>query len=281
MYSRLYNLWFIDHRARLHLYVASGVVAFLYGVANNLLLGRSERQVTWETLELLCVSVLGFTIVYCTRDEWKAVERRWVASKKGRLMLVFVGATVLILSTLIPRSPLLFYHEIPPKLSDIRATINTAETQRTILPPSQIAQFKKTIVATSPSVADYWTTMAAVINYQSLVNQMRGEAPDPAAVSSRCLGFTSGGNVLSYNNSFSGGDVSNCVVDLDEEQFHNITFHNSVIRYHGGPVILENVKFVNCRFVLELSAKPESPAKQNLLIALLGSRDQKNVEIKN
>jgi hypothetical protein len=72
-----------------------------------------------------------------------------------------------------------------------------------------------------------------------------------------------------------------CVVSLDTNSFENITFQNSVVQYRGGPVHLFNVKFVNCRFVLDLSDQPVTPAQEKILRALLDSPDQKNVRVSN
>jgi hypothetical protein len=59
----------------------------------------------------------------------------------------------------------------------------------------------------------------------------------------------------------------------------NITFKNSVIRYHGGPVMLYNVTFVNCTFILDLPFPVESPARPNIYFTLLDSPDQRTVRI--
>ena len=163
-------------------------------------------------------------------------------------------------------------------LATIRAEIQTAENQKQLLPASQLADYRNAVRALSSSTLDFWKTSAAIINYQSLINQLSGEAPDPAKVSKPCGGLTTGGRLFSHNNMFQGLDVSNCVVDLDTNAFENVTFRNSVIRYHGGPVSLANVSFINCRFVLELKTPPSTPAQKNLLLALLDSPDQKTVQ---
>jgi len=41
---------------------------------------------------------------------------------------------------------------------------------------------------------------------------------------------------------------------------HNVVFENMTIRYNGGPVILHNVRFINCRFEV-----PNSPRGYQLL----------------
>jgi len=172
---------------------------------------------------------------------------------------------------------LLALNRIPdPKriLGNIRTEIQTAETGKTVLPDSKLADYKTALHVLSPSVSDYWTTLATIINYQSFVNQMKGEAPDPNKVSRWCPILTAGiGNVVE------GGEYPNCIVDLDTQVFIGVTFRNSVIRYHGQPTSLRNVQFVNCSFKLDLPPSSPTPPQQDLLFALLDSHDQKTVRV--
>ena len=69
------------------------------------------------------------------------------------------------------------------------------------------------------------------------------------------------------------------MIVLDTESFHDTTFQGSVIIYHGGSVELGGVKFVNCRFVLDLPPQLEIPTDKNLLLTLLDSSDQKSIQI--
>ena len=126
----------------------------------------------------------------------------------------------------------------------------------------------------STSSPDFWPTVAAIINYQSRINQMTGRAPDPAKVSTPCMGVTGG-----VRNTFDHFGLAGCVVDLDTQTFLNGIFKDSVIRYHGGQTTLRNVTFINCTFLLDLSSPKTSPEKSSLLFALLGSLDQKTVKI--
>ena len=131
--------------------------------------------------------------------------------------------------------------------------------------------------AFSTSVADYWKTVALIVNYVSFIDQLRGNAPDPRKVSGVCGGLTSG---TGGHNSQRGGLIQNCVVDLDTNEFVQVTFKNSVIRYHGGPVALVNVQFVNCSFDLTIPADtPSLPSRDRLLLALLDAPSLQQVKI--
>lgn len=162
-------------------------------------------------------------------------------------------------------------------LATIRAEIDAAKVRKEKLPVSQVADYRNALNALPSSVADYWTTVSAVINYQSLLNQMSGEAPDPTTVAMPCglVGPNSG------HNSITGQNFRDCFVFLDTNLFRNVTFQDSVIHYRGGAVGLVNVKFINCTFVLELPAKPATPAQEKMLRALLDSPDQKNIQVSN
>jgi hypothetical protein len=159
-------------------------------------------------------------------------------------------------------------------LATIRAEIQMARSNGKALRASDLNDYKNAVRAIPASAHEYWTTVAAIINYQSLINQMSGEAPDPFKVSRSCLGLTGG-----IRNIFVNLEFSRCVVDLDTQAFTNVTFKDSVIRYRGGQVALRNVAFFNCTFLLDLSSLKTLPEKPTLLFALLDSPDQKTIKV--
>lgn len=166
-------------------------------------------------------------------------------------------------------------------LATIRAEIQMADTDRRILPVSTITDYKNAIQTLPTSAREYWTTAAAIINYQSLIDQMSGQAPDPNKVSVRCAGLTNQEDVHSGNNLFIGVPISKCVVDLDTNKFSGTVFRDSVIRYHGGPVYLNGVSFVNCRFVVSLPQPTKAPdsTAQKFLRVLLESPNQTDIKV--
>jgi hypothetical protein len=166
-------------------------------------------------------------------------------------------------------------------LSSIRREIKTAEDGKQALPAAKLADYKMQVRQTPKTVGEYWMTVAAIVNYQSFLNQMNGHAPDPAAVSRPCsTGITSLGPGTSFNNTYEGMDLSRCIVDLDTETFKDVTFRDSVIRYRGARVSLSNVRFINCRFVLDIPVStPANPQRDRLLMTLLDSSDTESVTI--
>jgi hypothetical protein len=156
------------------------------------------------------------------------------------------------------------------QLQGIRTKLKSAEVRQVALSPSEIDDYKA-IVRTFPSAsAEYWQTVAAIINYQSLINEMKGKAPDPAKVAKECVEV----GPTAHNNVMRGFHFRNCVAYLDTN-----TFQDSVVHYRGGPVVLENVGFTNCRFILDLAGPNPKPSDEKLLFALLESPDQKTIQI--
>jgi hypothetical protein len=160
-------------------------------------------------------------------------------------------------------------------LATIRADIQIATSSGKVVPTLDLIDYKNAVQALPASAREYWTTVAAIINYQSLINQMSGEAPDPAKVSRPCIGITEG---TGGYNLIIGAPISHCVVDLDSTHnaLWNVVIKDSVIRYHGGPVNVSAV-FVNCTFILDLPPN-KAPAQPVILYALLNS-DQRTVRV--
>jgi hypothetical protein len=156
-------------------------------------------------------------------------------------------------------------------LATIRAEIQLANETKRVLPVSDIVDYKNALRFLPSSLADYWNTVAAVVNYQSLLNQLSHEAPDPAKVAQDC-GFMADSTVIGPRT------VVDCVIYLDTNVFIKITFKDSVVHYQGGPVGLGAVVFENCRFILDIPPNTHTP-QVNLLNALLQSPDQKRVKV--
>jgi hypothetical protein len=162
-------------------------------------------------------------------------------------------------------------------LATIRDEIEAAQRSGKPVPVATFVDYKNAMQELPPSEYAYWLTVATIINYESKLNQMSGSAPDPAKVSRPCWGVTNEGNYHSSGNTLEGATLSNCIVDLESGVFLNDTFVNSVIHYNGGSTTLTNVRFINCRFILNIQPN-NSPASTTLLTALLNS-DQKNVSL--
>lgn len=67
------------------------------------------------------------------------------------------------------------------------------------------------------------------------------------------------GGIFSGPTAFSTGSGRNTI---DGMIIENTVFYNMTITYHGGPVILRNVRFINCHFEV-----PDSPRGDQLLVS--------------
>jgi hypothetical protein len=160
-------------------------------------------------------------------------------------------------------------------LAEMRAAISAAQVNNKPLPVSELTNFKQGIQAIRPSVRDYWATVAAIINYQSYLNQKDRHAPDPSTVAHKCGGLTAG---TGGNNLIQGYVViKDCILDLDKTHntLQGLTFQDSVIRYGGGQLTgIRNLTFVNCYFILDMPLE-RPPFHPEILIALLDSNQQR------
>jgi hypothetical protein len=154
-------------------------------------------------------------------------------------------------------------------LTGIRVSLKRAQDRNKILPVPTLAEYRKKVETLPTSATDYWATVAAIINYQSYVNQMEDKAPDPQQVARPCPFVTKRSG---QNHNLIQGPIQfdGCVVDLDgtENEVDGAVFKNSVIRWHGGPVTIRMATFINCRFVIDIKTEPARP---DLLKKLLAS----------
>jgi hypothetical protein len=163
----------------------------------------------------------------------------------------------------------------------IQGEIEMAEKERRPIPPSELADYKLALLSLpsnkgasiQPNASShFWITAAAIINYQSRLNQLGGNAPDPEKVAKPCI-------PPNWRHNLIQGGFRDCVVSLDTNSFRDVTFVDSVIIYKGGGAVLDNVTFVNCAFKLDLPSGSQ-PKELPLMTALLESTDQKKIEVR-
>jgi len=163
------------------------------------------------------------------------------------------------------------------QLPRIRQIVTAATKENVRVQVEDVKQIALKLRQTNEATPDFWMTAAAIINYQSFLNQMRGEAPDPVRISKPCV---QRGTNITFDGQILGAMVfEECVVDLDSNSFKKVVFRNSVIKYRGGPAFLEDVLFVNCRFEIDTKLEATAPTQPNLISALLNTDDQKNITI--
>ena len=167
----------------------------------------------------------------------------------------------------------------PKRIDRALAVIRTeVEKARFSKQPIPVAEYREAVRDLPDSASGYWKTVAAIINYQSFLDQKLGLAPDPKSVAHRCVGLTAG--IGDYNSFI--GPIQNCIVDLDTAhvRLENVTIRNSVIRYHGGPIVVRSAVLMNCYFEVDLTTPP-NPSQTELLRAILNSPEQKTVALQH
>jgi hypothetical protein len=159
-------------------------------------------------------------------------------------------------------------------LAVMRVEIEGAMGNPRLIPPQRVADYKAVLMSVPQDASGYWRTVNAVVNFESSTRQSYGLAPDPAKVARPCMTTGEGGNIFEGSG---GVRIDDCVVDLETNIFINLTFVNCVVRYRGGILRLNHVRFVNCRFIIEATS-PTVPA-QKLLFAILSSADQSSIVV--
>ncbi len=104
----------------------------------------------------------------------------------------------------------------------------------------------KEAVGRNPSlISDGWTAQLALVSYRSTLPI----EPNPKSLGSAPSTFhglmIKGGRALGFHQK------------LDGIFWKNYTFENSEIEYDGGPLLLENVSFINCTFKMVYSKSNE------------------------
>jgi hypothetical protein len=77
-------------------------------------------------------------------------------------------------------------------LAGIRVSLEQAQDRKKILPDLTLTEYRKKVQTLPTTARDYWATAAAIINYQSYVNQMENKAPNPLQVAKACQFVTKG-----------------------------------------------------------------------------------------
>ena len=163
-------------------------------------------------------------------------------------------------------------------LAIVRSEVGFAEANNKVVPEPRLADLRNAVLAVPQDTPGYWATAQTVVNYTSHVLIVNGHLQDPAQIARPCLGVTTQGGMISRNNRFENQVIPNCIVDLDTQAFIRVVFRNCLIRSRGGTFRLENVAFVNCRFVLELPEQPNKPNELHLLETLLSAQNLNDVK---
>jgi hypothetical protein len=180
-------------------------------------------------------------------------------------------------------------------LKTVAALATEAKEQNVTADPQQISAIGTDLASESqlfkgPQTTDAWSAITGLLNYSSFLRQtgfFSGEQPKPLTLPPIEYDFGgTEGKTFDVRLSSLGGEVPIAeaaraehivnpkpisvseapktvvaqgklenVISLDGHRLKNIVLVNMTIEYHGGPLILENVSFINC--VFRLAQQPQ------------------------
>jgi hypothetical protein len=151
-------------------------------------------------------------------------------------------------------------------IAAVKAIAQQAQVERIQTQPAVLARVSEQIRQAAQSqpalVGEAWSAQLALVDYRSSL------PTEPSPPISATPKFVFHGAMMD------GGSITNMGQKLDGAYWRNFTFENARIEYDGGPMILENVRFINCTFVVRYSPRGEQLAEmvltQNAVTGSLG-----------
>jgi hypothetical protein len=283
--QKLYHLWYVDLKARRRFQVWTIVIAFTYGVINSIVLHRPEKEVTWETLGVVGLMTVAFSVFYCLRADTSKETKVSLDTQLGEffrenqtvLKVGLVAVIVVLASFVASRVPntevqaaglnirleRAAYSSKPydaNTINELTTVFDTAAAKRLPLKSQLVTKAGKSVVGGSSENSGAWPAALAFLNYRSTLNEEVTVPPQE----SPCIGTEKLSGIGSI---IEGLEFVGCNGQaLDHVAWREVVFKDSSIVYHGGPVDLDRVQFQNCRFVFDYS-----PAGQKLAQALAAS----------
>jgi hypothetical protein len=103
-------------------------------------------------------------------------------------------------------------------------------------------------VSSDPALVDEgWAATLALVDYRSALSPTHNLSPATPSKPQNT------GLPLAARNSFNGGTQK-----LDGLHWKDSLFENMQVEYDGGPIELENVRFINCTFIMKYSPRAET-----------------------
>jgi len=146
-------------------------------------------------------------------------------------------------------------NEFDKKLAFIAGDLHSAARQGVSLDLVAVKTISKKLEKSPRETPGYWPTSGALVSVQSQIGKSMDEIS--RALSLPDCPRPQGGP------HFEGLQqvASNCAIALDGWHYTNSVFTDVVVRYRGGGLVLQNTRFINCIFIIELPANPEPPGK--------------------
>jgi hypothetical protein len=147
-----------------------------------------------------------------------------------------------------------FSHEVG-RLADAASIAQKSGVIDTV---ENVAKIQQKLANTPLTTPDSIRATASIINYSSFVREKTGAFPDATSVRAKpCQHVMIGDGVSPVNQiliNMTNVEFRGCLVRLDGLSITRGVISNAIVLYDGGPVRLNNVKFINCLFEFRLPA---------------------------
>jgi hypothetical protein len=268
--EKLYQLWYLDLKARRRFQIWTILIAFTYGVFNSFALGRPEKRVTWETLGMVFFLTATFSAYYCLRSRTSpgTSKVKFTYAHVGEVfrqnrrifelgLASLVALLALFLASRLPNSRVqaagidmrlnraLFSPNPfdPNAINEITTLFQTATTERVSINPRLLRVAGMKVEEASRENPSAWPAALAFLRYRSSLSNATSSNEQGGCFRSPETGLTAGVADLT---------IVNCPAqELDHLWWRNVVFENVTVIYHGGPTLLQNVQFKHCQFNLD------------------------------
>lgn len=255
MKARMYQLFYIDERARLTMYAVSGGIAFFFGLA-AMVLGSEVRESAVGSAILMLVILTAWTLAYCwskTRvlheqqnsAHWALPTRRLALAASVLFASVLAGITTKKVEAAVINKKLKRYADKSSleeqEIRGLTTTLNYA--QENALKVNSVLLTRVGIKLATLPATGYHQAAQVVAALQSEIITV------PVNPSMRYS------QIFAPNISADFSDMSfgDSTVLLDANKFVNCLFVRCLIRYGGGPLTLRGTTFVKCEFEISNS----------------------------
>ena len=155
--------------------------------------------------------------------------------------------------------------ELSHQLAKVADAVSEAQKKGAVVDNlDSVAAVQKTLSVLPLDTPDAIRATSAIINYASFVREKKGLFPNVETVRAKPCQFINLGdgpiNVIRFE--VARATLGGCGQRPDGLSLKDVTFQNAILTYNGGAIVLENVTFINCLFVISLPSRPSGPAKR-------------------
>jgi hypothetical protein len=140
----------------------------------------------------------------------------------------------------------------PVNIELVGKVLESARQKNIPIRQQTIAQVGSKFIGAAKTDQRSWGAAVELINYRTTLNP----ASVPPFPQGRCLPVSP--NAIGIVAGIESLTLVGCVQDLDHVRWTNVDFRDTTIVYHGGPTILQNVHFINCKFSLAYTPPSET-----------------------